>query len=403
MEVKVRASGGTLVEYGEEAVILDPSRNSHSYPTFVSHAHADHASAFKHPEREKYATVETLQILTAMGWKRLEGLKPVKVGDRVKLGDIEVKVHNSGHVLGSVQFEVNTPEGTVLYTGDMCTEDTFTMNPATPVDCDLMVIETTFGSPMFRFPKRKDVAVEIYNWAVETVLGGRIPAFKTDSIGNAQEIISLFNQYTKLPVVTAKNATKVTDVYRRNGFNLDSVDAYSEEGQDLLDSGKCVLVMPKGSKPVAENIETALASGWAAIMRKRHTAFPLSDHADYRSLLGFIRRCSPKRVLTFHGGSMTKDFHKHVEKTLHIPASPLTSRLETIRGPFMTNEARIRACSKQIIRTIRIPGFVYQQGWLVKEMTKKGFSSNEAEQSIDFLLGCEVLRGIPEGIVLNKS
>ncbi|HEX9916002.1 MAG TPA: MBL fold metallo-hydrolase, partial [Candidatus Bathyarchaeia archaeon] len=171
LELKVRFSGGVVVEYGDQGVVLDPTRNSHSYPTFVTHAHADHAYAFKHPERTKYATQETLSLLGAMGWKRLENLEPVKVGGAVKLDDIEVRVHNSGHVLGSVQYEVNTPGGTVLYTGDLCTESTFTMEPATPVDCDILVVETTFGAPMFSFPKREDVAVEIYQWAVNTVLG----------------------------------------------------------------------------------------------------------------------------------------------------------------------------------------------------------------------------------------
>lgn len=401
MELKVRQLGGILVEYGDQGVIMDPTRNSHSFPTFVSHAHADHASAFKHPEREKYATQETYDLLDAMGWKRLDGLHEVKIGDSVKLDDIEIKVHNSGHVLGSVQFEVITPEGSLLYTGDLCTEDTFTMEPATPVKCDMMVIETTFGSPMFQFPKREDVAVEVYQWSVNTVLQGRIPTFKTDSIGNAQEVISILNQYTNLPVVTAKSATRVTDLYRKYGYNLDSVDAASDEGKDLLDSGKCALITPKGSKPKHDNLDIALASGWAAIMGRKRIAFPLSDHADYKGLMSHIRKCKPKRVLTFHGGNFTKDFHNHVRKRLGISASPLTSRIETINGPKMSNEIRIRACSKQIINTIKIPGFIYQPSWLVNEMTRRGFSPSETENSISFLIERGILKNSSDGVCLS--
>ena len=402
MELKVRQLGGILVEYGDQGVMLDPTRNSHNYPTFVSHAHADHAAAFKHPERQKYATQETFDLLSSMGWNRLDGLNKVKIGDKIKLDDIEVHIHNSGHVLGSVQFEVNTPEGTVLYTGDLYTEETFTMDPATPVDCDILVIETTFGSPMFQFPKREDIAVEIYQWAVNTVLNGRIPAFKTDSIGNAQEIISILNQYTNLPVVTNKSATRVTDLYRKNGYNLDSVDSESDEGKELLESGKCALITPKGSKPKWDNMDIALASGWAAIMGRKRIAFPLSDHADYRGLMSHIRKCKPKRVLTFHGGSMTKDFHNHVRKRLGIAASPLTTRIETINGPKMSNEVRIRACSKQIINTIKIPGFVYQPSWLTTEMTRRGFSPSETENSIEYLIERGILKNTPEGVQLKQ-
>ena len=402
MELKVRQLGGILVEYGDQGVMLDPTRNTHSFPTFVSHAHADHASAFKHPEREKYATQETYDLLNSMGWKKLDGLKKIKIGDKIKLDDIEVNVHNSGHVLGSVQFEVNTPEGTVLYTGDLYTEETFTMDPATPVDCDILVIETTFGSPMFQFPKREDIAVEVYQWAVNTVLNGRIPAFKTDSIGNAQEVISILNQYTNLPVVTNKSATRVTDLYRKNGYNLDSVDSESDEGKELLESGKCALITPKGSKPKWEKLDIALASGWAAIMGRKRIAFPLSDHADYRGLMSHIRKCKPKRVLTFHGGNMTKDFHNHVRKRLGIAASPLTTRIETINGPKMSNEVRIRACSKQIINTIKIPGFVYQPSWLTTEMTRRGFSPSETENSIEYLIERGILKNTPEGVQLKQ-
>ncbi len=403
MELKVRRRGGIIVEYGDQGVILDPTRNSHSYPTFVTHAHADHAAAFKHPEREKHATKETYDLLNAMGWSRLNGLKAVKVGDTQKIGDFEIKVHNSGHVLGSVQFEVNTPGGTVLYTGDLGTENTFTMEAAATKKCDILVVETTFGSPIFKFPKRDEIAVEIYNWAINTVLSGRIPAFKTDSIGNAQEIISIFNQFTNLPVITVKSASRITDVYRDSGYNLDSIDLESDEGKEVFDSGKCVLVMPKGSKIPHSNLDVALASGWASILRNKRMAFPLSDHADYRGLLGFIRKCNPKRVLTFHGGKITKDFHNHVRRTLRIPASPLSNKIETIRGPLMNNENRVKACSRQIVRTIRIPGFLYQHGWLIKEMGRRGFTPLETENSIQYLLERGILRDTEEGLVLVKD
>ncbi len=401
MELKVRQLGGIIVECGDQGVMLDPSRNSHSYPTFVSHAHSDHSSAFKHPDREKYATQETYDLLEVMGWKRLNNLKPIKIGDKITIDDFEIKVHNAGHVLGSVEFEINTPGGTVLYTGDMCTEETFTMEPATRVDCDIMIIETTFGAPMFQFPKREDVAVEIYQWAVNTVMSGGIPTFKTDSIGNAQEVISILNQYTNLPVVTSKSATRVTDIYRKYGYNLDSVDTESDEGKDLLDSGKCAIIAPKGSKPFNDKQVIALTSGWATIFGRKRVAFPLSDHADYKGLMSFIGGCKPKRVLTFHGGNFTKDFHNHVRRRLGIAASPLTSRIETINGPKMSNEARIQACSKQILRILRIPGFVYQTSWLAKELSRQGYTPAEAENSIEYLVERGILKKTPDGVTLT--
>jgi putative mRNA 3-end processing factor len=397
----VRRLGGILIEYKDQGVMFDPTRNVHKHPTFITHAHSDHASAFKHPERQKYATQETCFLLEAMGWKSLDNVNLVKINDKIKLDDIEVRVHNSGHILGSVEYEVNTPDGTVLYTGDLGTEKTFTMEPARPVNCDILVIETTFGSPIFSFPSRRDLALEIYNWAVNTVINGKIPTFKTDSIGNAQELISILNQYTNLPVVTNKSTSRVTDVYRNIGYDLDSIDIKTDEAQELIEDGKCALITPKGSKSNLKKLEVALATGWATIMGRNRASFPLSDHPDFKGLLGFIGKCKPKRVLTFHGGKITKDFHKHVRKTLGIPSSPLTNSIQTVHGLKISNEAKIKACSKQIIRAVRIPGFVYQLSWLVNEMKRQGFTQEETEKSVDYLIDRGVFSGTREEISLR--
>jgi putative mRNA 3-end processing factor len=397
----VRKKSGIIIEYDGERVIFDPTSNNHDHPVFVTHAHSDHAAAFKHPDRPKYATRETAQLLRAMGWKKVDNLQEIQVGDKVQVGDLEIIARNAGHILGSVMYEVQTPEGSILYTGDICLEDTFTMDPAEVVDCDLLVIETTFGSPMFNFPKRKDVGLEMVRWALmDTIPQGKIPTFKTDSIGNAQEIISIFNSMTKLPVVTAKSATRVSNVYRENGYQLNYYDANSEDGKELLEMGRCALITPKGSKLKASNLDTALASGWAMLYRKRRMAFPLSDHADFKSLCRFIRGCKPRRVLAFHGGSMTRNFPEYVRKKMGIDAKQLTSRYETISGPVYEDASRVRFCSSHIVRMVKIPGFVYNQNWLVKELGRRGFSKKEVQNSLESLIHQDILKVSDDGFCI---
>jgi Cft2 family RNA processing exonuclease len=402
LTLTVRRSRGVIVECGSSGVAFDPS-NSSEHPIFVSHAHADHSSSFRKMNLVKYATEPTYKLLEALGWKKLGNWRPISVGETVKVGDIDVRPLNAGHVLGSVQFEAVTPEGTVLYTGDLSLGNSYTMEAAEAVRCDLLVIETTFGAPMFKFPKRQDVALEMVRWALmEAIPNGRIPTFRTDSIGNAQEVISVFNLLTSVPVVTFKSATKVSDVYRMYGHELDYVDADSPEGLELLDDGKCVLVVPKGTKLKRDNLDTALASGWAVMMRNRVKAFPLSDHADFRELLSFIRRCRPKRVLTFHGGKMTRGFAEYVRKRLDIDAGPLTSREETIHGPVTRGDLRMKVCYEQLIRTVRIPGFEYTSPWLVKEMARRGFTRSETEAALAHLVDRRVLELTASGIRLTQ-
>ena len=390
------------MEYGDSGVSFDPS-NSSEHTIFVSHAHADHASSFKKPDLVKYATEPTYKLLEVLGWKKLGNWRPISVGETVRVGDIDVRALNAGHVLGSVQFEAATPEGTILYTGDFSLGNSYTMEAAEAVKCDILVIETTFGAPMFKFPRRQDVALEMVRWAVmEAIPAGRVPTFRTDSIGNAQEVISAFNLLTSVPVVTSKNATKVSDVYRMYGHDLDYVDADSPEGRELLDDGKCVLIAPKGAKFKRENLDTALASGWAVMMRNRGRAFPLSDHADFRELLSFIRRCRPKRVLTFHGGKMTQGFAEYVRKRLGIDAGPLTGREETIHGPVTRGVLRMKVCYEQLLRTVRIPGFEYTSPWLVKEMARRGFTRSETEAALTHLVDRRVLELTSSGVRLTQ-
>jgi len=390
--LRVRQQRGVVVEYKGSGVVLDPTGNDYSYPVFVSHAHADHVAAFKYPDKLKYATEETHQILHALGWKHLDNWQRIKINDKIKIDDIEVHVHNAGHVLGSVQFEINTPEGTVLYTGDIGLEESYTMHPAESIKCDILVVETTFGAPIFAFPKRREIALDMVRWAtMESIPSGKIPVFKTDSIGNAQEVIRVFNSLTKLPVVTAKSATKVSEIYRGFGHSLEYYDYKSPEGEELLEGRKCAIITPKGSKLNYENVDPALASGWAVLFGSRQKAFPLSDHADFKSLLGFIRRCNPKRVLTFHGGTMTKEFPEYVRKKLNIDAHSLTTKEETLNGTVQRGESRIKACTNQMLRTIKIPGFEYSSPWLQREMVKQGYSSSETEDTLDFLVSRGIL------------
>jgi hypothetical protein len=67
----------------------------------------------------------------------------------------------------------------------------------------------------------------------------------------------------------------------------------------------------------------------------------------------------------------------------------------------MSNESRIKACSSQIVRAVKIPGFVYQPSWLIREMGRQGFTPGETENSIEFLMERGVLRGAEGGVCLG--
>jgi hypothetical protein len=71
-----------------------------------------------------------------------------------------------------------------------------------------------------------------------------------------------------------------------------------------------------------------------------------------------------------------------VKKNLGVDARPLTVREETLMGTVTKSEGRARACCEQLLSAVRIPGFVYMNSWLVKEMSRRGFARSETEEAL---------------------
>jgi hypothetical protein len=94
-----------------------------------------------------------------------------------------------------------------------------------------------------------------------------------------------------------------------------------------------VVICPPHSPGLLKRVSaprTAAVTGWALDHRSFHgshhaASFPLSDHADFPSLLRFVELVQPKRVLTLHG------FAKEFAATLRergIAATPIGEPLQ---------------------------------------------------------------------------
>jgi len=286
MSLTVKWDGGVSIECGDVQLIFDPQGNNVTYPkAFVTHAHLDHAKAFYIPYLTKYSSKETNDLLTIYGGK-IANWKPVSCGKGVTFDDVEIVPHNSGHVLGSYQYEVSTPWGNVVYTGDINFSEARTVKVAEIVPCDILILEATFGSPNFIFPPEEQVATEILEWAVDSLKRGKIPAFQTDPLGNAQEIIRIFNELTRIPVMTHSRVTGINRVYEVYGHKFSYLDANSEEAAEAASSGECIFIAPKGlNLSKYPEFDSALVSGWALWAKRK--AFALSDHADFPPPNGF--------------------------------------------------------------------------------------------------------------------
>lgn len=324
MPLTVEWRDGVFIGYRDVEIVFDPQKSTDRCKRiFVTHAHLDHAKASTKIRAEKVSTRETVDLLSIYK-KKVTGWRHVFYKEKVTFDSLEIVAHNAGHVLGSSLFQVNSPEGTILYTGDFQFVDSFTLKAAEAVSCDILILEATFGSPFFVFPDRRKVASMIVNWANKTLKRGKIPIFKADSLGNAQEIIKIFNLFSDIQVIVHPRIAEINRIYESHGCRLESLNLNSVEGKKIIASASGVLVAPKAVRQNGSfRSETALVSGWALCFKRKNASFPLSDHADFSQLIRFVEACKPKIVLTCFGKKFDKILANQIEKKLRIEARPL--------------------------------------------------------------------------------
>ncbi|MCX8176660.1 MAG: MBL fold metallo-hydrolase, partial [Candidatus Bathyarchaeota archaeon] len=237
-------------------------------------------------------------------------------GEELKIEDCKIKLHNSGHILGSAAFQIDTPEGVIFYTGDLNYTDTIITLAASPVDCDILIIESTYGNG-FIFPPREEIYKSMIKWVVKEIREGKIPVFYAYPIGKAQEIAKLFNTFLNVDVIVHPMIAKINKIYEVLGIKLKATPSYlSPKHQG------CVAVYPFSmfKSNQIKNEASALITGWA-LNFKRKKGFPLSSHGDFKQILSFIMKCKPKKVYTCFG--FTLQLAHHVKKKLGIDAEPL--------------------------------------------------------------------------------
>jgi putative mRNA 3-end processing factor len=268
---------------------------------FVSHAHSDHTRGFGH-KGLKHSTVETKNIHSALNRHAISNFIAIDLNRKVSVDGVEIRALNAGHMLGSAQFLVHTPATSILYTGDINCVDTLTTKAAEPHRCDVLVIEATYGSPVYRFPSREMIYAEVVEWAVEMIKQGCVPCLHVYAAGKAQEMVRLFNVYTHLPVVVNPRLDGVNEAYRKSGHSLNWLASDSADGREVLERDPCVYITtPNDRRSIGRKAARAFATGWALSMRGRNAAFPLSSHADFEQLVSFIKACNPEKVYIFTG------------------------------------------------------------------------------------------------------
>ena len=324
MGIRIGWSDGVTIVTKKHVIGFDPSaKGIPNSCNFISHAHGDHTMGLSKGNKS-YLTAETGDILHFGGKRSLEDYNSLKYGETVAVDNLKITARNAGHILGSAQFEIQTPDSSIVYTGDINCRDMLTTSAAEAIPCDILILETTYGNPFYVFPSPEEVYAEIVGWTLGQIHEGKIPTFKVYSTGKAQEIIRLINRFTTIPVVAHPTISKISEAYEKNGVELAYTDSNSAEGREILKDKQCVYVTSSNEDVLTnEDYSPAIATGWAMRFKSSATctAFPLSNHADFNQLLNYVEQVKPERVYTVHG--FRDDFGKYIQKKLGISARPI--------------------------------------------------------------------------------
>jgi Cft2 family RNA processing exonuclease len=279
--------------------------------SFVSHAHSDHLAL--------HARAIATPATTAFAAYRIELANVLQANVREKirlpeLPDVELELRHAGHVLGSAMLHVRAGEGSLLYTGDFKLRESLTCDAADPIEADYLVMESTYGLPMFRFPPWREVADQLIEHCASALGAGRQPIVMGYSLGKAQEITRILID-AGLRVTQHGACFEMTRIYRELGRHVGDVRRYAPEdfhgprALDLQERG--VLVSPPSVARSSfvtkfDNPLRIICTGWSLLSSAIYrygvdVALPLSDHADFDELMELIDRVRPKKNFTHHG------------------------------------------------------------------------------------------------------
>ena len=255
---------------------------------FVSHAHTDHIA----PHEYALSTPETAALYQLRMGRRRTLEMPYRTP--IEWGGMRLTTYPAGHCLGSAMLLAEDGPRSLLYTGDFKLGESATAERAELPHAEILVIESTFGQPSYRFPPRDDVIGQLCERVRATLEAGGTPVVTAYALGKAQEVTRILSD-AGFAVLQHRQIAPISRVYESFGVRLGHRGVLGAKPQPGH-----VLVVPPGTERLAASAhEVRMAvTGWAIDRGAKYRlgvdyAFPLSDHADYDELLSAVAQVGP--------------------------------------------------------------------------------------------------------------
>jgi len=148
--------------------------DSSSKIAFQSHAHSDHFVS-----ADIIISTRPTKFLSHL--KKAGFYKTYSFERSFYIGEYKAKLYPAGHMLGSAQFYIKFDEFSLLYTGDVKWFKLRTAEKSKFRKADVLIIEATYGLPMYNFPTPKEAEKKLIAFVEEVLDRKKVPTlYATD-------------------------------------------------------------------------------------------------------------------------------------------------------------------------------------------------------------------------------
>jgi putative mRNA 3-end processing factor len=364
----LKGAGGTLLfDYGMTPT--DPPAYPAPAPPvddiFLTHAHIDHSGmiprAASVSDCHVHATAltaevsgillkDSLKIARMEGYaepfsdeelrRGLESFTGMEPGGQVEAGGLTVESHRAGHIPGASMYTVDDGSRTALFTGDINTIDTNLVERCRPVECNTLVLESTYAGR--EHEARKKIEHALLEKVEDVVDRGGLAVVPAFAVGRTQEVLMLLAK-SGLEVWVDGMGKLVTEIYldhpgyladprglkraigkvnkvrspmsRERAMKGDVVITTSGmlDGGPALDYIKTIrkdtrsAILLTGYQVEGTNGRRLMEEGmldFFGVLQEVKTEvgfFDLSAHAGHSELVKFAQSCNPEKVVLCHG------------------------------------------------------------------------------------------------------
>jgi putative mRNA 3-end processing factor len=240
----------------------------------------------------------------------------------------ELRLLDSGHMLGSAQVEVTHPDGyKVGYSGD------FSWPLDEVISVDELVVDSTYGAPgSLRTFSHAEAADAFVSLALTHVR--RSPVYVYAFRGTLQRALCALGQAADCPIIVSPRQLSEARVYQDHGYALpELLEAGTPEALAVQAEGSYVLVRGQGD-PEPTNLPDPVVSiavgGFGMgpedpvlVRTPRSFRVALSNHADFEQTLEYVAATGAQLVITDNiRGPAAAELAVEIEKRLGVEARP---------------------------------------------------------------------------------